>query len=147
MIYSYPRIGVGVLIMQENKILLSQRKNNLGAGSWAPPGGHLEFGETIEQCAIRESYEEAGIIVDSIKQLCFINCLFKEDNKHYVTLFVQADYKLGTPTQCEPEKTSAWKWFDSNNLPVPLFLPIQLLVEQYPEILLQPKRERTISWI
>ena len=89
MIHSYPRIGVGVLIMQENKVLLSQRKNSLGAGSWALTGGHLEFGETIEQ-------------------LCFINCFFKEDNKHYVTLFVQAHYKSGTPTQCEPEKTSVY---------------------------------------
>ena len=68
-----------------------------------------------------------------------------DDNKNTNT--PAATEQQPTTTQCEPEKTSAWKWFDSNNLPVPLFLPIQLLIEEYPEIFLQPKRERTISWI
>lgn len=141
---NYPRIGVGVLIIHQNKVLLSQRKNSHGAGSWCLPGGHLEFGESIEQCAIRETHEEAGIIINDIKHLCFINCIFKNENKHYVTLFVRAEYQSGTPLQKEPEKTSVWQWFDLHNLPTPLFLPIQLLIEQYPELLLQLQTKGTL---
>jgi len=58
----YPRVGLGVLIFNErNQLLLGQRLNSHGADSWGPPGGHLEFGETFEEGAIKEVAEETGI--------------------------------------------------------------------------------------
>ncbi len=53
-----PRVGVAVLISRGKQVLLLKRKGVLGAGSWAPPGGHLDFGESPEECAIREAKEE-----------------------------------------------------------------------------------------
>lgn len=44
-----PKVGVGVLIVDGNKILLGKRKNAHGDGCWAPPGGHLEFGESWQR--------------------------------------------------------------------------------------------------
>ncbi|HEU5357581.1 MAG TPA: NUDIX domain-containing protein, partial [Gemmatimonadales bacterium] len=49
-----PQLGVGVLILREGKLLLGQRRGSHGAGTWAPPGGHLDSGESVEQCACRE---------------------------------------------------------------------------------------------
>ena len=56
-----PRIGVVVIIKKDNKILFGKRKGSHGEGSWSFPGGHLEFNENIEDCAVREVLEETGI--------------------------------------------------------------------------------------
>ncbi len=43
-----PQVGVGVLILRDGKVLLGRRKGSHGAGCWSAPGGHLEFGEAVE---------------------------------------------------------------------------------------------------
>ena len=54
-----PLVGLGVLIFNEhNQILLGKRIASHGHSSWGPPGGHLEFGESFEECAAREIEEE-----------------------------------------------------------------------------------------
>ena len=49
-----PYVGLGVLVLRDDKVLIGQRLNSLGAGEYALPGGHLEFGEELEECAARE---------------------------------------------------------------------------------------------
>src|SRR5437762_800109 len=51
---------VAALIRKGDRILLNRRRNNRGAGSWAPIVGHMQFGESPEECAIREAREEAA---------------------------------------------------------------------------------------
>ncbi len=127
---SYPRIGVGVIIFNnQNKILLGKRKNAHGDGDWAPPGGHLEFGETPIECAKRELCEETGLKLLHSRELSFTNDIFFEDNKHYITIFVQGIVD-GEPKVLEPDKCSEWKWFDWDALPFPLFLSFSNLIQQ-----------------
>ena len=57
----YPRVGIGVIVMRNGLVLLGERIGAHGAGTWALPGGHLEFGESVEQCARREVWEETGL--------------------------------------------------------------------------------------
>ena len=56
-----PRIGVGCVVERNGLVLLGQRKGAHAEGFWAFPGGHLEFGETVEACARRELVEETGL--------------------------------------------------------------------------------------
>ena len=56
-----PKIGFGVIVIKDNKVLLGKRKNAHGEGFWCFPGGHLEFNEEIGDCAVREVKEETGI--------------------------------------------------------------------------------------
>ena len=123
-----PRVGIGVLILNElNQLLLGQRLNSHGANSWGPVGGHLEFGETFEACAIREAKEEAGLIISSPEFIGASNDIFVNENKHYVSIFMRATISSQQKIQnLEPHKTVEWKWFDFSNLPVPenLFLPL-----------------------
>mgnify|MGYP000485579306 FL=1 len=79
------RVGVAVIIMRQNTILLGERIGAHGANTWATPGGHLEFGESVEQCAIREVFEETGLNISQITKLDFTNDIFSAEKKHYIT--------------------------------------------------------------
>ena len=104
---------------------MGKRKNAHGAGTWAPPGGHLEYGETPEVCAQRETLEETGLVLTKSKSFTFTNDIFEKENKHYITLFILSKYEGGTPEVKEPEKCEEWKWFDLNQLPENVFLSIK----------------------
>ena len=125
-----PRIGVGVLVKNpDGHILLGKRKNAHGDGHWSFPGGHLEFGETPELCAKREVLEETGLMLDKTEPLTFTNDHFEALEKHYVTLFIVAT-TTGTPENKEPHKCESWHWFPWHEMPRPLFLPIEHLIEK-----------------
>ena len=123
-----PQVGVGVIIIREGLVLLGQRIGSLGAGTWALPIGHLEFGESIEDCARREVLEETGLAIQSIVQGPYTNNFFAAEGKHYVTLFVTARCPTGEPLVLEPNKCSTWQWFRWSELPQPLFPPLASLV-------------------
>ena len=120
-----PKVGVGVLVFKEGKILLGKRKNAHGAGDFAGPGGHLEFGESIEECAIRETAEEAGVEIQNLKIISFGNLLLWKD-KHYIDIGVLADWKEGEPQLLEPDKCEGWDWYDPEHLPEGVFKSIHL---------------------
>jgi len=125
-----PRIGVGVVVMREGKVLLGKRKGSYGADTWSFAGGHLEYGETIEACAARELAEETGLKALSIKQGPWTDDII-EKGAHYVTLFVFVDHSEGEPQLLEPHKCHGWEWFNWNALPCPLFLPVQSLLRRW----------------
>ena len=130
-----PKVGVGVIIVKDSKVLLGQRKNAHGQGSWSFPGGHLEYQETIEDCAKREVLEETDLEIKDIRKLAFTNDVFLKEAKHYVTLFVIAKYASGTLKIKEPHKCVRWDWFNWDQLPSPLFLPIQNLLKEHKDSL------------
>jgi len=120
-----PKVGVSVIIVKDGKVLLGKRIGSHGANTWAFPGGHLEFNESIEECAKREVLEETGLEIKNLKESIFTNDIFKEENKHYVTCFVISEYDSGKLKVKEPDKCLEWKWFDWHKLPKPLFLPVK----------------------
>jgi 8-oxo-dGTP diphosphatase len=121
-----PRVGIGVLIFNaQNELLLGQRQNSHGAHTWSPPGGHLEFGESFEACAIREVTEETSLRIENPLVIGVTNDIFQADNKHYVSIFLRAAYsETQTIINNEPDKTTGWEWFDPGRLPENLFLPL-----------------------
>ena len=119
-----PRVGVGVLVTRDRTILLGLRQGAHGAGTWSPPGGHLEWGEPVEACARRECREETGLELGAIRTGPFTNDIFEDENRHYVTLWVTAPAAAGEPRVMEPAKCERWEWFGWDALPAPLFLPL-----------------------
>jgi 8-oxo-dGTP diphosphatase len=127
-----PRVGIGVFIRKDHKFLMGKRLGAHGEGTWSVPGGHLEFGETFEQTARREVLEETGLHIQNVRFAGLTNDIFKEDNKHYVTVWMLSDYKSGQLSIREPDKFIQQGWFDFDSLPTPLFLPWrQLLVSEF----------------
>jgi len=114
------KVGIGVMIFKDDKILLGKRKGSHGSGEYAPPGGHLEYLESFEDCARRETLEEAGIKIKNLKFLCVENSI-KYKPKQYINVEFTADWESGIPTVCEPDKREDWDWYDLDNLPSPLF--------------------------
>lgn len=124
----HPKVGVGVMIWKDGRVLLGQRKSSHGAGEWAWPGGHFEYMESFEECARRETREEAGIEIKNIRFLRLMN-LKEYAPKHYVDIGLIADWDSGEPTVMEPDKLIEWKWCDPENLPEPLFYTLPAYFE------------------
>lgn len=61
-----PEVGVGSVIIEDDKILLVKRINPPGKDKWSVPGGHLKLGESIYQTAVRELLEETGVNAEPI---------------------------------------------------------------------------------
>ncbi|MEK9970523.1 MAG: NUDIX domain-containing protein [Ferrovibrio sp.] len=121
----YPKVGVGVMIRRGETILLGRRRNSHGDGSYSWCGGHLEYGETFEQCAIREVAEECGLVVRRLRFLCLHNILAYD--RHYVDIqFIAEEVEPGEPQVLEPHKIADWGWYPLNGLPGPLFKPVEL---------------------
>ncbi|MBV9354028.1 MAG: NUDIX domain-containing protein [Chloroflexi bacterium] len=125
-----PEVGVGVLVPRAGAVLLGLRLGSHGAGTWSPPGGHLEFGEEPVECARREALEEAGVELGACRLVGVTNDLFAVERKHYVTLFYLADLTGGVPTVREPSKCAEWRWWPWDALPEDLFLPLRHLRDQ-----------------
>jgi acetyl-CoA carboxylase carboxyl transferase subunit beta len=59
-----PLVGVGVVLIEDGRILLVQRGHEPAKGMWAVPGGKVTQGETLREAAAREALEETGLMVD-----------------------------------------------------------------------------------
>jgi 8-oxo-dGTP diphosphatase len=127
-----PKVGVGIIIIKGNKILLGKRKGSHGHGEYASTGGHLENGETLEECALRELAEEAGpnLQVKNLRFLCVIN-LRQYKPKHYIDIGFIAEWKSGEPKVMEPDKKESWEWYAIDDLPSPIFGPVPIYVKAY----------------
>ena len=120
-----------MIIVKDGKYLLGKRKGSHGEGSWSFPGGHLEFGESLETCAKRETLEEVGVKIKNIKKIGYTNDIFKKEGKHYITCFVKAELASGEIKNMEPEKCERWDWFTWDKFPKPLFTPIKNFRKEY----------------
>ncbi|GAB4149722.1 MAG: NUDIX hydrolase [Patescibacteria group bacterium] len=120
-------VGVGVIIVQDSKTLLTKRQGSHGEGSYGSIGGHLEFGETPIDALKREAMEELGVELENINFRVATNMI--KYGKHYLDLTFTASIKSGVPFIKEPEKITELAWFELNNLPTPLFEPVRIGLE------------------
>jgi len=123
-----PRVGVGFLIWRGDELLLIRRQGVHGAGTWSTPGGHLEYGETPEECAIREAEEETGVHAANVTFRGITNDIFVESGKHYITIWMQGEYESGEATVNAPYEVAEVGWYKMDALPSPLFLSLEHLL-------------------
>lgn len=134
--FKKPLIGVACVVLREGKVLLGQRKGAHGLGLWATPGGHLEFGESVEACATRELAEETGLMPLSFRLGPWVENVMENGEKHYITIFVFIDAFSGEPALLEPHKCHGWQWFAWEALPQPLFPSISSVLAKEPALFL-----------
>lgn len=131
-----PRVGVGIIVTkQENGktyVMLHQRRGDFGKDYWGSGGGHLELGESLMDGALRELSEEAGedLVVDAVEFMGVIN-FTQMQPKHYVDVSFKANWVSGEPINSSPRETTDWQWFPIDDLPRPLFPPLEMYMEHF----------------
>lgn len=96
-----PVIGVGSLVIDNDRVLLVKRSNEPGKGLWSVPGGHLELGEDVMEASVRELEEETGVRADPIG-IVNVDTLIVRDahgriRYHYVLIDVLMTNARGEP--------------------------------------------------
>ncbi len=116
-------VGVGVIIINDKGEVLLGKRTSQHAPYWSIFGGHVDPGETFEECAIREIQEETGLTIQDPKVYGVCNNLetYHEEGKHTVSVCLLAHHPGGEPQLMEPEKCEQLIWCDPNQLPEPHF--------------------------
>jgi len=88
----YVTCGVRALLINDKREILLGRRMDHKDKLYAAPGGHLEFGESFEECASREVKEELDLDLApcDIRYLTTLNFFKKEENFHYLNLITVA---------------------------------------------------------
>lgn len=115
-----PRVGCGVAIIVDGRILLLKRATAPESGCWGLPGGKVDLYETAAVAARREVEEELGIVVETGELLCFVDQIDRAGGTHWVAAVYLAGAYAGTPRILEPEKHAGLDWFLLDALPAPL---------------------------
>ena len=108
-----------MVFVRDGCVFLARRRGALGGGSWGSAGGHLEFGESLEDCARREAMEEFCVEVGELRYLCVSNIVAY--GRHYLDVEFLGDIGSQEPSLLEPEAFEGSGWFPLRSLPEPLF--------------------------
>ena len=133
----YPRAGVGVMVIRNNKVLLGLRHSDPekadselhGEGTWSMPGGKVDWHQTIEESARRELLEETSLMAKRLK-LISVTDEIVHDN-HFVTNgFICTDFE-GDARVMEPDEIVEWRWFSLSDLPEKVFPPYVKIIKNF----------------
>lgn len=85
--YKNPSLTVdAVVVCEDDSIVLIKRKKDPYGGSWALPGGFVEYGETVENAAIREVKEETGLEIRLKDIVGVYSDPYRDPRGHTVTI-------------------------------------------------------------
>lgn len=130
-------VGCSLLLFdREGRILLLRRQDN---GGWGPPGGALELGETVEQAARREAFEEAGLVVGALRLFGVFSGpeLFYEypsgDQVYIVDVVFSALCPEAAPV-VDPREHSEARFFPVSEIPEKISPPVKPIIKRVQEI-------------
>ena len=118
-----PVVGVGAVVIRDEKILLVKRGVAPSKGLWAIPGGALELGETLQQGAEREILEETGVTIRAREPIYTFDFFERVESGrvrfHFVIVDVAADYISGDVKGADDALDARWLApADLDHLPV-----------------------------
>ncbi len=124
-----PLVGVGVVVIDDGKVLLGQKKGGAWDSHWSLPGGKLDQQEELTACAARELAEETGVqATGKFMPISVSNDRAPDFDLHSITFgYLLREFK-GPVENKEPHKFYSWAWFSMSDLPQKLFFPTRRLL-------------------
>lgn len=139
-------VGVGAVVLQDNKVLLVKRLNEPCKGCWAIPGGRVEFGEDLGEAAKRELFEETNIDAEPLGVIWVTGVHYKPRKTYYVIV----DF-LMKPLNINKVKpgtdASEAKFFELDSPPQPITLSTKKLLTYLKTLIVNNELDkRIIPW-
>lgn len=126
-----PKVGVGVIIQNSKKEILIGKRKGTHSPYFSIPGGHLENGETFEEAAKKEIFEETGLRIHNPRVICVTNNMktFKNEGKHYISVNLYTNEFEGKLEVKEKDKCESWEWYSPTEIPRPHFDASEFAIE------------------
>ncbi|MEM9393364.1 MAG: NUDIX hydrolase [Pseudomonadota bacterium] len=107
-----PKLAALAVLIRDDMVLLVRRRNEPDAGRWGFPGGHVDFGETAMDAAVRELREETTITGRPIRYLTNVDVIERDDTGsirfHFLLAAVLCDYASGEPSARDDVSEARW---------------------------------------
>lgn len=122
-LYSHIQPGFRIIVAAfvenaKGELLMCLRKDSYDKGCWAVPGGHLDVGETLTECALRELEEETGIQGKTAFQFGYVEQPITLSDKHYIHFgYLVRDINHENAVVGEPEDIERFEWFPIEKIP------------------------------
>jgi ADP-ribose pyrophosphatase YjhB (NUDIX family) len=106
-----PKLGAIAVVHRDGAVLLVRRRRAPARGLWGFPGGHVEWGETTAEAAIRELREETGVAAVARRELGTLDVIGRENGAvahHYVLVAHLCDWRGGEPVAGDDADRAEW---------------------------------------
>ena len=101
-----PKLGAIAVLLHEGRFLMAERGKDPGRGLWGFPGGHVEFGETGLEAAVRELREETTVLAEALQYLTCVDVITK--GHHFLIAAVMCRYLDGTARASDDAANVRW---------------------------------------
>jgi 8-oxo-dGTP diphosphatase len=108
--YLNPKVVAGTIPEQDGRVLLTRRSINPGLGLWTFPGGFVDFGESVTDAAVRETFEETGLKVE----LTGLHNVYSYPAAPVIVIY-RASVVGGTLTTCD--ENDCLEWVAADDIP------------------------------
>ncbi len=125
--FTDPKVGVGVFVVHEGKILLVRRTMHPEIGKWSIPAGFLDHGEDPEETAVREAFEETNLRV-AIEDL--MGVYQNPPGQGGASIFILYRARLLSGTLQPGDDAADAAFFSPDDLPPIAFLSTKAAIEQ-----------------
>lgn len=115
-----PLVGVGAIIIEDDRVLLVKRGHPPIQGQWSIPGGVLEVGEMVREAAVREAREETGLTVEPGELLGVFDRILHDAEKRVQYHYVLIDFlckRIAGELHAASDAEEV-RWFRRDELPV-----------------------------
>jgi ADP-ribose pyrophosphatase YjhB (NUDIX family) len=114
-----PLVGVGAIVIEDDRVLLVKRAHPPLQAQWSIPGGVLEVGELVREAAVREAREETGLVVEPGELLGVYDRVLRNLEQRVQYHYVLIDFlcrRVAGELQAADDATEV-RWFARGELP------------------------------